>query len=98
MASSYREMAMEILVFIVAWFAIGFGISTLIGAAASLGDSTKPVTRLSEIALEGVTGANAHFDATKVIGGAPDAQKASGILPIARGWFTLKKIMRWMNV
>ena len=67
--TSYREMAMEILVFIVAWFAIGFGISTLIGAAASLGDSTKPVTRLSEIALEGVTGANAHFDATKVIGG-----------------------------
>jgi len=58
---------MEILVFIVAWFAIGFGISTLIGAAASLGDSTKPVTRLSEIALEGVTGANAHLDATEVL-------------------------------
>ena len=67
--TSYREMAMEILVFIVAWFAIGFGISTLIGAAASLGASTKPVTGLSEIALGGVTGANAHFDATKVIGG-----------------------------
>jgi len=65
--TSYREMAMEILVFIVAWFAIGFGISTLIGAAASLGDSTKPVTRLSEIALEGVTGANAHLDATEVL-------------------------------
>jgi len=58
---------MEILVFIVAWFAIGFGISTLIGAAASLGDSTKPVTRLSEIALEGVTGANAHLDATELL-------------------------------
>ena len=58
---------MEILVFIVAWFAIGFGISTLIGAAASLGDSTKPVTRLSEIALEGVTGANTRLDATEVL-------------------------------
>ena len=62
---------MEILLFVIAWLAIGFGIATLIGAAASVGDSLliKPVTRPSEIALEGVTGANAHFDATKVIGG-----------------------------
>ena len=60
---------MEILLFVIAWLTIGFGIATLIGAAASVGDSLliKPVTRPSEIALEGVTGPNAHFDATKVI-------------------------------
>jgi hypothetical protein len=60
---------MEILLFVIAWLAIGFGIATLIGAAASVGDSLliKPVTRPSEIALEGVTGANAHLDATEVL-------------------------------
>ena len=60
---------MEILLFVIAWLAIGFGIATLIGAAASVGDSLliKPVIRPSEIALEGVTGANDHLDATEVL-------------------------------
>ena len=91
---------MEILVFIVAWFAIGFGISTLIGAAASLGDSPlpKPVTRLSEIALEGVTGAKAHFDARKVIGGTGCAKSQRHVTYCWRMASTPEEIMRWMNV
>ena len=62
-------MTMEILLLIVAWFVIGFGIATLIGAGASVGDASliKPVTRPPEIALEGVNGANAHLGATEVI-------------------------------
>jgi hypothetical protein len=62
-------MAMEMLLFIVAWFVIGFGIATLIGAAASVGDASliKPATRPSEIVQEGVNGANAHVDATEAI-------------------------------
>jgi hypothetical protein len=61
----YRRDGHGNLLFVIAWLAIGFGIATLIGAAASVGDSLliKPVTRPSEIALEGVTGANAHLDA-----------------------------------
>jgi hypothetical protein len=62
-------MAMEMLLFIVAWFVIGFGIATLIGAAASVGDASlvKPVTRPAEFALEEVNGTHAHLDATEVI-------------------------------
>ena len=57
------------LLLIVAWFMIGFGIATLIGAAASVGDASliKPLTRSAEIALEGANGVNAHLDATEVI-------------------------------
>ena len=62
-------MAMEILLLIGAWFAIGLCIATLLGAAASVGEASliKPETRPLDIALDGVNGANAHVDATEAV-------------------------------
>lgn len=54
--NSLSGVAMEILLFIVAWFVVGCCIALLIGAAASLGDASlvKPVTRPAEVALDEV--------------------------------------------
>ena len=87
---------MEILLLIVAWFAIGFGSATLIGAAASVGDSLliKPATRPSEIALEGVTGANAHLDATQVIERRGMRIKPAACYLLLAGWALTANNMR----
>ena len=79
---------MEILLIIVAWFAIGFAVAIVFGAAASVGDFShiKSVIPPSEIALKGVSGTIAHLDATEVIGRRQMRRKQSVCYLLLAGW------------